>query len=167
VSLAVRDGPRSVRMELAAPPAAARTALLLLAGIWAAFALVWTVLVLALGGSILIALGSLVFLPAGLAAAGRELAGRPDRWTVDIDPQNGLVAVRQGFLSRGTIRVPLGDLGEAVPADRPGPRGLPRHALRVATRTGDRWLGEGHPRADLERLAAVFNEGVRTARASS
>ena len=165
MSLAVREGPRSVRMELAVRPAAARTALLLLAGIWAAFALVWTVLVLALGGSILLALGSLLFLPAGLAAAGRVLAGTPDRWTVDIDPANGLAAARRGFLSRGTIRVPLDDLGEAAAADRPGPRGLARPALRVATRTGDRWLGEGHARADLERMAAVFNEGVRTARA--
>jgi hypothetical protein len=151
-------------MELAARPTAALTTLLLLAGIWVAFALVWTVLVLALGGSILLALASLVFLPAGLAAAGRVLAGTPDRWTVEIDPGNGLVAARRGFLSRGTIRVPLDDLGEAVAADRPGPGRLARPVLRVTTRTGDRWLGEGHARVDLEGMAAVFNEGVCTAR---
>lgn len=166
MSLAVREGPRHVGMELAAPPTAARTTLLLLAAIWIAFAIVWTVLVLALGGSVLLALASLVFLPAGLAAAGRVLAGTPDRWTVEIDADRGLVAARRGFVSRGTIRVPLDDLGEAVVADRPGPGRLARPVLRVTTRAGDRWLGEGHARADLERMAAVFNEGVRTARAS-
>jgi hypothetical protein len=165
VSLAVREGPRSVRLELAARPTAARTTLLLLAVIWFAFALVWAVLVFALRGSILLALASLVFLPAGLAAAGRVLAGTPDRWTVEIDSGRGLVAVRRGILSRGRICVPLDDLVGAEVADRPGPGGLVRPILRVTTRTGDRWLGEGHARADLERAAAVFNEGVRTARA--
>jgi hypothetical protein len=162
----VREGPRSVHLELTSRSTAARTALLLLAGIWFAFAVVWAALVLALGGSILLALASLVFLPAGLAAAGRVLAGTPDRWTVEIDPDQDLTAVRRGFLSRGRITVPLDDLGEAEVVDRPGPGGHARPALRVATRTGERWLGEGHARGDLERMAVVFNEGVRTARAS-
>ena len=166
MSLAVREGPRSVHLELAVRSTAARTTLLLLAGIWFAFAVVWTALVLAFGGSILLALASLVFLPAGLAAAGRVLAGTPDRWTVAIDPDQGLVAARRGFLSRGRVTVPIDDLGEAEVIDRPGPGGLARPALRVATRTGERWLGEGHARTDLERAAAVFNEGVRTARTS-
>ncbi|OHD75260.1 MAG: hypothetical protein A2177_12640 [Spirochaetes bacterium RBG_13_68_11] len=164
VSLTVREGPRSVRLELTVRPTAARTTLLLLAGIWFAFAVVWAALVLAFGGSILLALASLIFLPAGLAAAGRVLAGTPERWTVEIDPGSGLAAARRGFLSRGQLTVPLADLGEAEVADRPGHGGLARPALRVATRTGERWLGEGHARADLERMAAVFNEGVRTAR---
>jgi hypothetical protein len=167
VSLVVQEGPRSVRMVLAGRPTAARTTLLLLAGIWIAFAVVWAALVLAFGGSILLALASLVFLPAGLAAAGRVLAGAPDRWTVAINPEHGLVVARQGFLSRGRFTVPLDELVGAEVAERPGPGGLARPAIRVTTRTGDRWLGEGHARADLERTAAVFNEGVRTARAPS
>jgi hypothetical protein len=167
VSLAVEEGPRSVRLELAARPTAARMTLVLLAGIWLAFAVVWAALVLAFGGSLLLALASLVFLPAGLAAAGRALAGTPDRWAVEIDPDRGLVAARRGFLSRGTIRVPLDDLGEAAVADRPAAGGLVRPVLRLPTRAGEQCLGEGHARADLERMAAVFNEGVRTARASS
>jgi hypothetical protein len=58
VSLVVQEGPRSVRMALAGRPTAARTTLLLLAGIWIAFAVVWAALVLAFGGSILLALAS-------------------------------------------------------------------------------------------------------------
>jgi hypothetical protein len=164
VSLEVQQGPRSTRLELAARPTAARAALLLLAGIWTAFAVVWTVLVLATGGSLLLALASLLFLPAGLAAAARTLAGMPDRWTLEVDAGRGLVAVRRGFLSRGRIAVPLDDLVGAKVADRPGPGGLARPAARLATRTGEFWIGEGHARADLERLAAVFNEGVRAVR---
>ena len=155
-----------VRQELSARAPAARTALFLLAGIWIAFAAVWLVAVLALGGSILLALCALPFLPAGFLAAGRVLANAPDRWVVEVDPDRGLVAARRGYLSRGGFVVPLAELVGIEVVDRPGPGKLPRPVLRVAARTGDRWLGEGHARAELERTAAVLQEGVRSARAS-
>jgi len=167
VSLLVREGPRGVRLELSARAPAARSSLLLLAGIWIAFAAVWIVLVLALGGSVLLALGGLLFLPAGFLAAGRLLASVPDRWTVEVDPDRGLVAARRGSLSRGGFAVPLAELVAVEPADRPGPGGFARPVLRVKTRSGERWIGDGHARGELERAAAVLQEGVRAARTPS
>jgi hypothetical protein len=164
VSLVVREGSRSVHLELSTRAPAARTSLVLLAGIWAAFTAVWIVLVLALGGSIPLALAGLLFLPAGFLAAGKVLAGAPDQWLVEVDAGRGLTAARRGFLSRGGFSVPLADVGAIGVADRPGPGGLPRPALRVTARAGDRWLGEGHARGELERAAAVLQEGVRSAR---
>jgi signal transduction histidine kinase len=163
-NVAKHSGARAVHLELSARPPAARTSLALLAGIWVAFTVVWIVLVLALGGSIPLALGGLLFLPAGFLAAGKVLAGVPDRWTVEVDPDRGLVAARRGLFSHGGFSVPLADVGVVEVADRPGPGGLPRPALRVTTRAGDRWLGEGHARRDLERAAAVLQEGVCSAR---
>lgn len=58
------------------------------------------------------------------------------------------------------------DGGTVEVADRPGPGRLARPLLRLETPTGDRWLGEGYARVELERAAAVLQEGVRTARAS-
>jgi len=164
VSLAVREGLRSVRLELSIRATAARTALVLLAGIWFGFSALWIVLVLALGGALLLALAGLLFLPAGFLAAGKVLAGAPDQWIVEIDAERGLTAARRGFLSRGGFSVPLADIGAIEVAGRPGPGGLPRPALRVTARAGDRWLGEGHARGELERAAAVLQEGVRSAR---
>jgi hypothetical protein len=165
VSLAVPDDPRTVRLELAKRAPAVRTSLVLLAGIWVAFSALWIVLVLALGGALLLAFAGLLFLPAGFLTAGRVLAGAPDRWLVEVDPERGFTATRRGFLSRGGFSVPLADVGAIEVADRPGPGGLPRPALRITARSGDRWLGDGHARVELERAAAVLQEGVRTARA--
>jgi hypothetical protein len=164
VSLVVHEGPRSVRLELSTRAPAARISLVLLAGIWVGFSALWITLVLVVGGALLLALAGLLFLPAGFLAAGKVLSGAPDRWTVEVDPDGGLVATRRGFLSRGGFTVPLADVGAVGVADRPGPGGLPRPALRVAGRAGDRWLGEGHARVELERAAAVLQEGVRSAR---
>jgi hypothetical protein len=167
VSLVVRESHRTVRLELSPRAPAARTSLLLLAGIWIAFAAVWIVLVLVLGGSVPLALGGLLFLPAGLLVAGKVLANVPDRWTLEVDPDRGLVAARRGTLSRGGFAVPLADVGAIEVADRPGPGGLARPVLRVVTRSGERWIGEGHARKELERAAAVLQEGARAARTPS
>jgi hypothetical protein len=167
VSLVVREGPRSVRLELSTRAPAARTSLALLAGIWFAFSALWIALVLALGGALLLALAGLLFLPAGFFTAGKVLAGAPDQWLVEVDVERGLTAARRGFFSRGGFTVPLADVGTVEVADRPGPGGLPRPVLRLATRSGDRWLGDGHARKDLERAAAVLQGGVRSARAPS
>jgi hypothetical protein len=167
VSLVVQEGPRSVCLELSTRAPAARISLVLLAGIWVAFSALWITLVLVLGGALPLAFAGLLFLPAGFLAAGKVLAGMPDRWTAEVDPERGLVAARRGFLSRGGFTVPLADIGAIEVVDRPGPGGLPRPALRVAGRTGERWLGEGHARVELERAAAVLQEGVRAARTRS
>jgi hypothetical protein len=167
VSLVVREGSRSVRLELSTRAPAVRISLVLLAGIWIAFSALWIALVLLLGGALLLALAGLLFLPVGFLAAGKVLAGAPDRWTAEVDPARGLVVARRGFLSRGGFTVPLADVGAIEVADRPGPGRLPRPVLHVAARSGDRWLGEGHARKDLEKAAAVLQEGVRSARTPS
>lgn len=167
MSLAVSRGDRCVRLELSTRAPGARAALALLAGIWVAFAAVWLVLVLALGGPLLLALAGLLFLPFGLLAAARLLAAAPGRWTVEMDACRGLVAAWRGFLSRGSFTVPLADIERIEAAPRPGPGGLPRAAVRVTAGPVERWFGEGHAREELERAAAVLQEGVRTARAPS
>lgn len=171
VSLEVSRGDRCVRVVLASRAPAARAALLLLAGIWTAFAAVWVTLVVTLGGPLLLALAGLLFLPIGGLAAARVIAGAPDRWVVEVDPGRGVSVARSGPFSRRAGRprpaftVPLGEVREIEAADRPGPGGLPRRAIRVRTPSGERWLGEGHAREELERAAAVLQEGVRSARA--
>lgn len=155
----------AVRIRIAPRARAARTALLVLAFIWIAFAAVWTVLIVSVGGSIVVALAAFVFVPAGLAVAGRMLAGLPERCTVVLEAGRGLTVSRRGGLRHRATTVALADVGEARVAAVAGPGGRQRPALRVATRAGDLWLGEGLSVGELERLAAVFNEGVRAAQA--
>ncbi len=163
-TLVVRTDGAATAVEIHPRAAAARLAIVILAGVWVALAVVWVVLAAATRAPLVFSAAVLPFLAIGIFVTARMLVAFPSGCLVRVDPARGIVVLPRGLLAGRPMAAALDSLGECRLVVTPGPGGLMRPEVAVEAGVRSIKVGGGLSHADLRVLLEALRAAIERAR---